>query len=229
MRLTFTVQVVSMKTISHITVLLATVLLVQGCGKDNDPYVPLPPTGGGQDNPFDGGLGGPVGVRMTFNGADVLVLEQGGVLAFNNVNGQTNDLPTLSYRYYLAGIYDADAKEAAFAVTKGSLYYEAPQVLPDAFAAFFAPGTRSYGPATLGLDGVELEYRDADGRRWATRCGTTLQPGSEFLITGVLPGFDGLGQKMKVAAAFTCTFYDCQSGATQLVQDGVLVLDFRDF
>lgn len=217
-----------MTTATRNVLLLAMVLLTQACSKD-DPYVPVPPTGGGQNNPFDGALSGPVGVRMTFASNDVLILEQGGVLAFNNVNGQTNDLPALSYRYYLAGMYDADAKEAAFAVTKGSLYYEAPQVLPDAFATFFTPGTRTYGPATLGLDGVELEYRDADGRRWSTQCGTTLQPGSEFLITAVLPGFDGLGQKMKVAAAFTCTFYDCQSGSAQLVQDGVLVLDFRDF
>ncbi len=216
-------------TMTRIALLLMTVLLVQGCSKEDDPYVPAPPTGGAQDDPFDGALGGPVGVRMTFDTSDVLILEQGAVLAYNAVNGQTNDPPALSYRYYLAGMYDADAKEAAFAATMGSLYFEAPQVLPDAFATFFAPGPRAYGPATLGLDGVELEYRDADGRRWSTQCGTTLQPGSEFLVTAVLPGFDGFGQKMKVAAAFTCTFYDCQTGASQLVQDGVLVLDFRDF
>lgn len=216
-------------TMTRIALLLMTVLLVQGCSKEDDPYVPAPPTGGGQDDPFDGALGGPVGVRMTFDASDVLILEQGAVLAYNEVNGQTNDPPALSYRYYLAGMYDADAKETAFAATMGSLYFEAPQVLPDAFATFFTPGTRTYGPATLGLDGVELEYRDADGRRWSTQCGTTLQPGSEFLITAVLPGFDGLGQKMKVAAAFTCTFYDCQNGTARLVQDGVLVLDFRDF
>lgn len=205
------------------------VLLLQSCAKEEPAEIPLPAPIGGAEDPFTGVIGGPLGVRMTFGAQDVLILEAGPVLSYANVNGQTNDPPALSYRYYLAGMYDADAKVAAFAATKGSLYYEAPQVMPDAFATFFAPGPHTYGVATTGLNGVELEFRDAAGQRWSTQCGSTLQPSSEFLISAVVQGFDGIGQKLKVAAAFTSTFYNCDTGAAQLVDDGLLVLDFRDF
>lgn len=209
-------------------VLLSTMLLFSCTKEEQD--IPLPPPGGGPDLPeFNGDIEGPLGMRMTFGGEAAVRVEGGSLVAYVENNGEPAVPPELSTRYYVVGLYDAAAEAPSFALTLGTLFYEGAQVLPDAFESFLAPGPRSYGPATMGQQGVELLFRDTDGLVWSTRCGSGAQAGAAFTITDILPGNDGLGQLITVAASFNCTLYQCGSGASVSVEDGLLVLEVREF
>jgi hypothetical protein len=219
-----------MRSIQQFLVVGVSVLLVVACSKENT-APPLDPVGGGGgvQPPFDGSLTGQPGVRMTVDGNEVVLVEEGSLVAFADENGQTVPAPGVSSRYFTAGLYDADAKAPAFQLTIGTLPYVAPVVVPKAFEAFLEPGPRPYGPASAGANGVELEYRDNTGQRWSTQCGSGNQNGQQFTITASQFGYDGLGTKVKVVATFTCVFYNCLSGASLPVTDGTLVLDVRTF
>lgn len=205
-------------------------LLLPGCKKESDaPYTPSSP--GGTSTPtFDMTVNGFYGVRMTLGGSTMLTLVESDSLGvYAQANGQENVPPTPSTRYYTAAIQNVDLVQDRFRLTIGTLEYQDVTVLPSELYAFLAPGPRTYGPATTGSDGVELAYIDMTGQEWTTRCAGGGQPTSTFTITDILEGYDKLGPKATIAATFTCTLYNCGTGATLPVTNGGLVFELREF
>lgn len=201
-------------------------LLASGCKKEDDttpPVVTPPPPA------FTLTLNGNQGVEMLIDGGMVTVGESVDVVPFFEEDGVLNTPPELSTRFYGAGLYNATADANAFLMRIGTLDFEGPVVLPDDFWAFFVTGTRVYGSASGGLDGLELEWTDGDGTVWSTRCASGVQSGSAFTITEVMTDADKLGTVARIKAAFNCKLYNCITGATKTVSSGLLVLQFRDF
>jgi hypothetical protein len=220
-----------MRSIQQFLVVGVSALVLLACKKE-DTAPPLDPIGGGNGGGqtlFDGTLNGHPGVRMTLDGEEVLIVEEGSLIASANADGQTVPAPGISSQYYTSGFYDTDAKEMKVELTIGTLYFQAPGPDPEAFENFLEPGPRNYGPATTGSNGVEIEYRDANGQRWSTQCGAGPQAGSEFQIMESAFGTDGLGYKVKVLCTFSGILYNCVSGASMSVTAGTLVLDIRLF
>jgi hypothetical protein len=205
---------------------ITAVLLFAGCKKDDEAAPgdePTPPV------TFDLSIDGAQGVRMLLDGQEVTISEEGNVVAFPETDGVSNDPPALSQRFYSASLYDGDLDLVVFRFHKGTLNYLGPQVINEDFYAFFAPNTYAFGAATTGMQGVELEWTDATGVIWSTRCGGAGQTGSTFQITQVQEGQDKLGPFMVVKATFTAQFHSCATGAVKAASNGVLVLRFREF
>lgn len=201
-------------------------LLFAGCKKDEDTAPaadPTPPVS------FDLSLDGAQGVRMLLDGQEVAISEEGNVVAYPETDGVSNEPPALSQRHYIASLYDGDLDLVVFRFLKGTLAYVGPQVINEDFYGFFAPNTYAYGAATTGLQGVELEWTDATGVIWSTRCGSAGQTASAFQITEVQEGQDKLGPFIVVKATFTAQFHSCVTGAVKAATNGVLVLRFREF
>ena len=208
-------------------IMLAAFAVMTSCKKE-DAVEPDPaPTPVPVD--LDLSLNGAEGVRMRLNGSEVSVLvsSAANVMPVPETAGQDATPPALSQRYYSCYIYDGIQDLERFRMVKGTLAYEAPQVLPDAMYDFFAPATHAYGAATLGGQGVELTYTDASGVAWRTTCAD--QSASTFAIVEVENGSDALGPFVIVKADFTATFSNCSTGATMTASDGVLVMRFREF
>lgn len=79
------------------------------------------------------------------------------------------------------------------------------------------------------MQGVELEWTDASGVIWYTRCGGAGQTAITFQITEVQEGQDKQGPFIVVKATFTAPHYNCATGAVKATTNGVLVLRFREF
>ena len=209
------------------SLLLGSLLVLSACKKE-DPVEPEPTP---MPTPVDVDLSitGAEGVRMILDGAEIsLIASSGGDLqAVPEAFGQDATPPALSQRYYSCYLYNGVQDLERFRMVKGTLSYEAPQVVPDAMYTFFTPSTYAYGVATLGGQGVELTYTDPTGVAWRTTCAG--QSASTFTIVDVENGSDGLGPYVIVKADFTATFANCSTGATKTASDGVLVLRFREF
>jgi|GEM_PF-2526173 len=206
--------------------LSAFALLLSGCKKDEADAAPpatTPPPA------FDLTLAGSQGVQMLMNGAMVTISVGDLVIPFFEEDGVINTPPVLSTRFYGAGLYNSTADTNAFLMRIGTLEFEGPVVIPEDFWNFFATGARSYGPATGGLDGLELEWTDEAGVIWSTRCGSGIQSGSVFTITEVSTSDDKFGSSARILASFSCTLYNCTTGASRPVSSGVLVLEFWNY
>jgi hypothetical protein len=209
------------------SLLLASLVVLSACKKE-DPVEPDPtPTPPPVD--VDLSLTGAEGVRMILDGSEVslVVSSSNNLLTVPQTFGQDATPPALSQRYYSCYVFDGVLDLERFRMVKGTLDFEAPQVIPDAMYGFFAPATHSYGVATLGGDGVELTYTDATGVAWRTTCAN--QSASTFTIVEVENGSDLSGPFVTVKADFTATFGNCATGATKTASDGVLVMSFREF
>lgn len=211
--------------------LLAGVLVLVACKKDEDPAPTAPGTPGGSTAPtFDLTVNGAFGVRMTLGSSTVVTfVESDSLGAYSFTGGVENTPPTLSTRWYAAGLQNVDLMQERFRFSIGTLEYEGVEVIPSDLYAFLAPGARSYGPATTGADGVQIEYTDYTGQGWSTVCASGAQPTSTFVITDILEGYDKMGPKVTVAANFSCTLYNCATGSTLPVNGGSLVLELREF
>lgn len=202
-------------------------LLFSSC-KKQDPVEPTPtPDPGPVD--VDLSITGAEGVRMILDGSEVSFLATSGgqVMSIPQTFGQDATPPALSQRYYSCYVYDGAQDLERFRMMKGTLSYEAPQVVPEAMYDFFTPSNYPYGVATLGGQGVELTYTDATGVPWRTTCAD--QGTNTFTIVEVENGSDALGPFVIVKADFRATFGNCSTGATKTASDGVLVLRFREF
>ncbi|MEO8587987.1 MAG: hypothetical protein ABI432_01345 [Flavobacteriales bacterium] len=202
-------------------------MLLSGCKKDEDD--PTPPVTNPPPPSFTLTLNGSQGVQMLIDGAMVGISEGDLVIPFYQEDGVINQLPELSTRFYGAGLYNSTTEANGFLMQLGTLDFEGPVVVPQDFWNFFATGTRVYGPATSGLDGLELEWTDDAGALWSTRCGSGIQSGSVFNITEVSTSVDKLGAIVRILASFNCKLYNCSTGATKVVSSGMLMLEFRDF
>jgi hypothetical protein len=201
-------------------------LLLSSCKKE-DPVEPTP-TPDPAPVDLDLSITGAEGVRMILDGTEVSLVASDGsdLLTIPETFGQTATPPALSQRYYSCYLYNGAVDLERFRMVKGTLSYEAPQVIPDAMYGFFAPAAYSYGVATLGGDGIELTYTDATGTPWRTTCAD--QGTNTFTIVEVENGTDTSGPFVIVKADFTATFGNCATGATKTASDGVLVMRFQE-
>jgi hypothetical protein len=210
--------------------LVVGLLALAACKKENDPAPATPTTPGSTAPTFDLTVNGAYGVRMTLGTSTVVTfVESDSLGAYSQTDGVENTPPTLSTRWYAAGLQNADLMQDRFRFAIGTLEYEGVEVVPSDLYAFLAPGTRTYGPATTGTDGVQIEYTDASGQGWTTLCGGGGQPTSTFQITDILEGYDKMGPKATIAATFSCTFYNCATGDALPVNGGGLVFELREF
>lgn len=204
------------------------VFLLAGCKKDEEDSTP-PANNTPPPPAFNLTLNGSQGVQMVVNGSLITIGESGVFLPFYQEDGVINTSPELSTRFYGAGLYDATADANAFLMQLGTLEFDGPAVITEDFWNFFATGVRAYGPATAGLDGLELEWTDGGGVIWSTRCGPGTQSGSVFTITEVATSEDKMGPIARIKASFNCNLYNCSTGAAMVVSSAVLVLEFRNF
>jgi len=210
------------------SILAVGVLLFLGaCKKEEvaDPTPPAAPPPAAEDI----SITGVQGARLFIDGVPVRINEGGDTLSIFFTDGVLNEPPALSRRYYAVSLHNGTLDVPVFRMRIGTLAYIGPQVLSDEFWAFFDPGARTYGPATAGGNGVEIAWRDANGVTWTSECGSSDQSGSALNITEVVTAQDKLGPIARVKATFNCTLYDCATGATRTLTNGVVVLDFRDF
>lgn len=203
-------------------------VFLAGCKKDEEDTTPpantTPPA-----PTFNLTLTGSQGVQMVIDGSMVTIGESATIVPFYQEDGVINTSPQLSTRFYGAGLYNATADANAFLMQLGTLEFDGPVVIPEDFWNFFATGVRAYGPATVGLDGLELEWTDDAGVIWSTRCGPGTQSGSLFSITEVATSEDKLGAIARIKASFNCNLYNCSTSAVKVVSSAVLVLEFRNF
>ncbi len=107
-------------------------------------------------------------------------------------------------------------------VTRGTRFYFADQPWSDAqFFAYFPLKTIPYAKEPLNYskqDGVEIEYRDKDGKLWATTNGSADQALSTFEITETREVVVFGIQTVLVRAKVRCTLYS-EDGTEQRTLD----------
>lgn len=221
---TFTSPILyAMRTTHPLLLCLLVGALAVGCGKEEHPYTPVPPEPDPPPPSFDLDVNGMQGMQMTVGGTTYTFLDDGEFAAVYQVGGAP------SSRHYIAGLAGGEAGDLMAAGRIGTLVSAGPVVSPEEFHDFMAPGPRAIAPATQGGNGVEIEFHDAAGQLWSTRCGSAAQLGASFTITDMVPGYDELGAFARIVAVFQGTMYNCATGASLPLTEGGLVLEFREF
>ncbi|MEM9025000.1 MAG: hypothetical protein AAGB22_14740 [Bacteroidota bacterium] len=82
--------------------------------------------------------------------------------------------------------------------------------------SMFAVKAYGYGNSNTGVDGIVVNYIDANGTHWASDKGTAMQAASSFAVTNHDPNTDGFSERIS-RAEFACTLYDDNGNSVPLL------------